>query len=91
MIFIFYYNDIFTSHWNNTLTQWGFKRQSLQVNLSFEQGYPHTCHEIVDLSVHWLPAYKDTAFAMLSISDADHVYNYAFNYVIMIIMKYKWQ
>ena len=28
-------------------------------------------HENVDLSVHWLPAYTNTAFAMLSSFDAN--------------------
>ena len=38
-------------------------------NVSFERGYPHIFHEIVDLSVHcMLPAYKHRAFYMLSVS-----------------------
>ena len=56
MIFILFYNDRFTSHLNKALTL-GFKRQSLQENLSFECGYSHIIHVIVDLSLHCLPAY----------------------------------
>ena len=41
------------------------------MNLSFEYGYPHIFHEILYLSVHWLSAYRNASFAMLSISDAN--------------------
>ena len=32
------------------------------MNLSFEQGHPHICHNIYDLSVHCLPADKAHSF-----------------------------
>ena len=41
------------------------------MNISFEYNHPHIFHEILDLSVHFLPAYRNTASDMLSISDAN--------------------
>ena len=40
-----FHNDIITSYLNNAL-RWGFKRHSLLVNLSFEQGHPHIFHVV---------------------------------------------
>ena len=60
---LLFYIDRFESGSNNALT-WEFKRQPFSVNLSFEQGYPGIFHEIIDLSVHWLPAYVNFCYAL---------------------------
>ena len=66
-LFILFYNDRFTSYLNNAST-WGFKLQSVQVNLSFQYCHPHIFHEIVDPSIHWLPAFKPQLLLLLFIT-----------------------
>ena len=47
----------------------GIMPQHGDLNANLYRLIYHIFHEIVDLSVDWLPAYKNTAFAILYNSD----------------------